>query len=352
VRCHSILSIVIVLIVFASLSFEAHAQTPKTVLLDINPINATEDQAEDSYAGALKKLTSVERLGEIFDRSKFQRRGKISHPLRVCRGPRNVACLKTYSRKVRAWYSVYGELIGKDDGFALKLWLLDVGSSNILRTVEVEIAYPEDIKHESAQAACLLTMSMGCKLDEDEADIVAGGAVVPLSDDEEIVSERSPEPEKVEESPSEDTSDEEDDWDDEKKEDAKQAPTTEEKADEDETGSKLTPVEIGGWVLISTGIASVTTAAIFTGLTFSSFSGYEAADVGSSERSDLQSTIETYQISYWTLYGVGGAMLTAGILMVVLGGDSGDDGSGGMDAIIAPTTMQNGASGLAVFGRF
>lgn len=116
-------------------------------------------------------------------------------------------------------------------------------------------------------------------------------------------------------------------------------------------GPRMTTMEILGWVGVGVGGAAVAGGAVMHGL--AAAKAGEASDVPNlpGRRADFESRRDearTFETTAYALYGAGAAILTGGILLVVLDPGPTGDGEG---TTVAPTAMRDGF-GVAFTTRF
>lgn len=134
----------------------AHAENG-TTLLDIQPVDCNEAQAQNAYKAVGEALGDATDLAPI----KAHAPGK-RHPLAACRSLDNTPCLLKLAQSARTHYVVYGELRALDDTLLLLLNLMDTTNGRVVESVRKQIANPATLEATSRDATCQLTRLYGC----------------------------------------------------------------------------------------------------------------------------------------------------------------------------------------------
>jgi len=116
------------------------------------------------------------------------------------------------------------------------------------------------------------------------------------------------------------------------------------------------PYKVGGWTAIGVGAASFVTGGVVHGLAFLDAQDAEGIPNLPGRRDEFErkrDDAKTKEITAYALYGVGAALVTTGlVLLLVDPNDSNDDSDDSDDTQVVPTAMGRGGAGLFVTGRF
>ncbi|RJO65836.1 MAG: hypothetical protein C4523_15140, partial [Myxococcales bacterium] len=308
----------------------APAATIDTVLLDINPVDTSREQAEIVYAATLEVLRRAEDLGRVAGKEALGDSAPARSAIRACRSMDNTACLQNFGKAAGAKYAIYGEARDMDDAFLLVLEMLDVQSGKVLESVRAQLPNPPpDLAEKTAEAACRLVRFYGC---QDSAPAAAAAAAAPAPTPG-VTTE--PEAKAAETRPASD-------GDDMFAEDRRTSPAA-------TVSRRMTPTETGGWALVGLAGAALVGGLVTTGLMYKTYDDYKAATTREAalDKKDKALTLQWTSIG---LYGGAAALGGAAIVLLILGANQSSDGSG--DGVWASPVLAPGATGLAVGGSF
>ncbi len=313
----------------------AYKEIPNTMLLDILPMNSTEEEAQWVYQAVMEALKQAEDLAPVDDnKSLIETQGK--HPINKCRSIDNKRCIRQLGQKAEVRYLVYGELRDMDDVFLIILELMDIEEGRVLQDVRTQIVKPTTkLKERSAAAACRLTRFYGCE----ENELLASGLIIApaptqaskapaaQSDDSYFEDEPGAEEQTTKDEPS----------DDEPEPVAAIVPEREKQPEPLETREESKPgneMEIAGWTLVGVGGAAAISSIATTAMMFVKYDEYnsiKATEPNAQKKSrDKKEEIKTL---YWTSIGLGaGAIVSGGLATLFLLLDESDsEGSAGDD---------------------
>jgi len=345
-----------------------------TVLLDIQPVNSGEGEAQAVYDAVLETIKQAEDLGEINGRLELGSIIPEMHPMEKCRSIDNKRCIRQTGMDINARYLVYGALRDMDDVYLIELELMDVRGGEVLQEVRTQIVKPSTrLPERASEAACRLTRMYGCE--QEEAMTAGAVAVAPMpvdtseqktqAADDESYFEDEKEPAAQEEKAS--TADDEADFENIEEDETKPEPTAvavQETANEPEPeqsiekssgdGSKTN--KILGYTFAGIGAAALVGCVTTTSLMYVKYDEYnsvkqtdpDAASKAKAKKDDVKTL-------YWASIGLGvGAAVSGGLsLMFFLldGTGSGDYDSIDSDWSAAPMVTPE-SSGFVINGRF
>ncbi len=345
-----------------------------TVLLDIQPVNSTEGEAQAVYDAVLETIKLAEDLGEINGRLELGSTMPEMHPMEKCRSIDNKRCIRQTGMDLNARYLIYGSLRDMDDVYLIELELMDVRGGQVLQEVRTQVVKPSTrLQERAAEAACRLTRMYGCEQEE----TMTGGAVAvaapmpaaaeeqpPRNVDDESYFDDEEKPATAEEQAP--VSDDEADFNDSEKEEAAPVeavaaqppaePEPEQEIVRKSSADRSGTYRILGYTFAGIGAAALVGCATTTALMYMKYDEYNAVKTtdpdASAKAKSKKDDVKTY---YWATIGLGiGTVVSGGLsLMFFLldGSGSGDFDADTSDWSAAPMVSPE-AAGFLVNGRF